>query len=156
MLLIPFLLFFLIIKFIFNVITNYKNIFNWISLIIIIFSIVLIFTFNIIRIKIDYLLNNYDRNIVIKNVDFKTNKDDYYEELTLENKYKNLSCDGKIKIFINNKKDKLIAFCDYYSVPNGEGYFFYSSSKDELIKKHVKGIESIKKLDTNWYYVNLY
>lgn len=73
----------------------------------------------------------------------------------LDEEYKNLSCNGKVNIFLNNEKERLIGFCYSLSITDGSSYFIYSSGGKELIKKNIKFIEKIEFKDKDWYYVQL-
>lgn len=88
-----------------------KNIFNWIPLIILIITMIFIGLSD--SFKIDYNFKKYlnDRNYIVNQI--KSGKLDVSEDesVPLTREYKNVSCDGTAKVFLNTKNQILISFC---------------------------------------------
>lgn len=119
---------------------------------------ILIFIFlNSIDIRRQYEFNKYfsDRNYIINQV--QTDKLNYEEQsiVALDEKYKNLSYDGNITIFLNNEEEILIGFWETMPFPDNGSYFIYSSGGEKLIRENIKFIYKVERWKENWYYVML-
>lgn len=151
---IPILYVYMLIKSIRLVKEKIKIFLNWIPLLILIFIVVVCIFFNPIDLRNQYEFKKYfdDRNYIINQIqnDFESGN-----IFMLDEEYKNLSCSGKVNIFLSNEKERLIGFCYSLSITDGGSYFIYSSDGQELIKKNIKFIEKIEFKDKNWYYVQL-
>lgn len=152
---IPITIIYILIKSINLIKEDVRNVFNWISLIILIITMIFIGLSD--SFKVDYNFKKYfnDRNYIVNQI--KSRKLDVSEDgsVPLTREYKNVSCDGTAKVFLNTKNQILISFCQDFGIPNGGSYFVYSSNGKDLIKSNMNLIENINKKNENWYYVQL-
>lgn len=132
-----------------------NNIFNWIPLMFLIINLVLVLLFEPAKINYDFDTHFDNRNFIVNKI--KNDKVNFSDNsiFPLQEKYKKLSCDGNVKIFLNNENELLIGFCLTTSVPDGGSYFIYSSGGKELINDNILLIGKIKRKAKNWYYVLL-
>ena len=100
---------------------------------------------------INYKKNYKERNDIINEI--IQEKDNEYVK-NISNKNSDISCDGKLYIHKNIESEILIEFCLSPAFPDGGCSLFYSSGNQELIKNNIISIDSIKKMDDNWYIVN--
>ena len=134
---------------------NIKNIFNWIPLFILFIILMFIGLCDIFKINYNFKKYFNDRNYIVNQI--KSGKLNISEDgsVLLTKKYKNVSCDGTARVFMNNKNQVLICFCQNIGIPQGGSYLVYSSNGKDLIRSNMSQIENINKKNKNWYYVQL-
>ena len=126
---------------------------NWLPLFILIFIIIIYIFFNPLYIKqiINYKKNFEIRTSLVNNIkkEKNVNQNKYIENVSNE-----VSCNGKIYVYINTDTETLVEFCISPGFPDGGTSLFYSSHNERFIKDNLISVENIKKLNDNWYIVN--
>lgn len=133
---------------------NCKKIFNWLPLFTIII-LTLLFNFlnpTKLREQMEYKKYYNKRNkmvqeVIKKNISYTNNIVELPEE------YKQISNNGKMYIYLNNKQDTLIGFSVYMSFPDEGSEIIYSSGGKRLIEENFNSVHSIEQRDNNWFYV---
>lgn len=154
-LIIPITIIYILIKSVNLTKEDVRNVFNWIPLIILIITMIFIGLSD--SFKVDYNFKKYfnDRNYIVNQIKSESLDVSENGSVLLAGEYKNVSCDGTARVFLNTQSQILISFCQDVGIPTGGSYFVYSSNGKDLIKRNMSQIENINKKDKNWYYVQL-
>lgn len=152
---IPIIIIYILIKSINLIKEDVRNVFNWIPLIILIITMIFIGLSD--SLKVDYNFKKYfnNRNYIVNQIKSEALDVSENGSVLLAGEYKNVSCDGTARVFLNTQSQILISFCQDVGIPTGGSYFVYSSNGKDLIKRNMSQIENINKKDKNWYYVQL-
>lgn len=72
----------------------------------------------------------------------------------LPSKYRKLSTNGQVYLYLNNENDIVLAFWISRGILSGSTQVIYTTGGEELIRSNELGqsITSITKLDDAWYY----
>ena len=134
-----------------------RKLINFISIIILLCSVLLFAFFPFRKVKTNYELNNYEKTRleIIDKIIYNELKPDDFGNVKLPKEYKKYSMSGEITIYQNNKEDQLICFWIFRGMQSGSVQLMYSTGGEELIKDNENGhpITNIEKLKDNWYYV---
>lgn len=108
--------------------------------------------FRFIRIKVDTILYEKDRKIIINMInDDKLLKDDY-NNVKLPKEYSFLSSSGEVHVYEHNG-DELVSFWVIRGFLSGSIEIVYSPSGEGIIRDVIPYINSLTKLQGNWYYI---
>lgn len=133
---------------------NIKLIINYLPIIILGITAILIifFPFRKVKTKVELTLYESQRNEIIKEV---KDNEHYYEGIIKLPKYKYLSSNGEIIVYQNDEKGTVVGFWILRGMMSGDIQLIYSDGGEKLIKENETGhpIIRIDKLKDNWYYV---
>lgn len=140
-----------------NVIKEKKKIVNYISILILGFTILLtlFFPFRLSKAKLELSLYRKDRNHIIEMVKEKKLNTEDSSIIKLPNPYKKTSTGGEIEVYQNDENGMVISFFVLRGPMSGSTKLMYSDRGEEMIIKNAwkNEIKSILKLDENWFYV---
>lgn len=129
---------------------------SFISIFIMLLTIILHFNFPFEEIKLNVEWNKYDelRYEVINLVKEDKLEFDLDTKIAiLPNNYKKISQTGEILIYENSSENQMIGFFINRGMLSGSKILIYSTGGSELIEDNEKYIKNIKKIRDNWYYV---
>lgn len=134
-----------------------KNLFNIISLVIVILTALLVLFSPFRETKVRLELNLYDEEL-LEVIDMIENNKLAVDEIgnaKLPDKYKKVSASGEVSVYQNDENGVVVAFWVSRGMQSGSVQLIYSTDGEELIKDNETGhpIVSIDKLKNNWYYV---
>ena len=134
-----------------------KNLFNIISLVVVILTalLVLFFPFREAKVRVELNLYEDERLEVIEMVENNKLEIDDLGNAKLPDEYKKSSTSGEVTVYQNDENGVVVAFWVFRGVQSGSVQLIYSTGGEELIKDKETGhpIVSIDKLKDNWYYV---
>lgn len=134
-----------------------KNLFNIISLVVVILTalLVLFFPFREAKVRVELNLYEDERLEVIEMVEKNKLAVDEIGNAKLPDKYKKVSASGEVSVYQNDENGVVVAFWVFRGMQSGSVQLIYSTGGEELIKDNETGhpIVSIDKLKNNWYYV---
>jgi len=138
-------------------IKNHKSVLNFLSIIILIITtlLILFFPFRMAKTKLELSLYESERNAIIEMIVKGELKADDIGNVKLPNKYKKTSTSGEVALYQKNEEGIVVAFWVFRGMLSGSVQLIYSTGGEQLIKDNETGhpIVSIKKLKNNWYYV---
>ena len=130
---------------------------NFISVIILLTSIVLFLCFPFREIKVKYEVNAYEKQRleIIELIKIEKLKADEYGNVSLPKKYKIYSVSGEVYLYQNNEEGQVIGFWVFRGMVSGSIELIYSTGGEELIKANESGhpITKIEQLKDKWYLV---
>lgn len=134
-----------------------KNVFNIISLIVVVLTALLVLFFPFREAKVRLELNLYEEECLelIKMIEDNKLEVDDLGNANLPDKYKKVSTSGEVAIYQNDENGVVVAFWVLRGMQAGSVQLIYSTGGEELIMDNETGhpIVSIDKLKDNWYYV---
>lgn len=134
-----------------------KNVFNIISLIVVVLTalLVLIFPFREAKVRLELNLYEEERLEIIRMIEDNKLKVDDLGNVELPDKYKKVSTSGEVAVYQNDEDGKLIGFWVFRGMLSGSVQLVYSTGGEQLIRSSdiEHPIVSIDKLKDNWYYV---
>lgn len=130
---------------------------NFISIIILLISIILFVCFPFRELKVKYEVNAYEnqRLEIIELIKNEELKPDEYGNVSLPKKYKMYSVSGEVYLYQNDEDGQVIGFWVFRGMLSGSIEVIYSTGGEELIRANESGhpITKIEKLKDKWYLV---
>lgn len=134
-----------------------RNVFNIISLIVVVLTalLVLFFPFREVKVRLELNLYEDERLEIIKMIEDNKLEVNDLGNTKLPNKYKKVSTSGEVAVYQNDEDGKAIVFWIFRGMQSGSVQLIYSTGGEELIRDNETGhpIVSIDKLKDDWYYV---
>lgn len=134
-----------------------KNVFNIISLIVVILTalLVLFFPFREAKVRLELNLYEEERLEIIRMIEDNKLKVDDLGNVKVPDKYKKVSTSGEVAVYQNDEDGKVIGFWVFRGMLSGSIQLVYSTGGEQLIRSSdiEHPIVSIDKLKDNWYYV---
>ena len=134
-----------------------RNIFNIISLIVVILTalLVLLFPFRESKVRLELNLYEEERLEIIKMIEDNKLKVDELGNVELPDKYKNVSTSEEVAVYQNDEDGKVIGFWVFRGMQSGSVQLIYSTGGEQLIIDNETGhpIVNVDKLKDNWYYI---
>ncbi len=136
---------------------NKNSVLNIISIIILITIVltVLFFPFRYIKTKVELILYEDERNVIIEKIKNNKLNIDKFGNASLPKEYKKVSTSGEVFIYKNENNKMVVSFWVFRGMVSGSAELIYSTGGEKLIRENEKEhpIISIKKMKDNWYYV---
>ena len=134
-----------------------KNVFNIISLIVVILTalLVLFFPFREVKVRLELNLYEEERLEIIRMIEDNKLKVDDLGNVKVPDKYKKVSTSGEVAVYQNDEDGKVIGFWVFRGMLSGSVQLVYSTCGEKTIRSSniEHPIVSIDKLKDNWYYV---
>lgn len=131
---------------------------NYVSLVILMITVLLFLFFPFREFKFKYEFNKYEKSrleIVEKTRKFELVPYDKIGNIKLPKEYKKYSLSGEVFVYQNDENGVVIGFWILRGIQSGSIELIYSTGDEQLIRKNETGhpIVSIKKIKENWFYV---
>lgn len=150
---------FILIKSIINIITK-KEYINFITILILIITIIINFNFPFreVKVNLEFKLYKNKREKIIEYIKKEKVFENESGKVSLPLYLKNIYSSGEIYVYQNDNNGMVIGFYIVKGIVSSESIqLIYSSDNENLIINNDKlyRIVKIKKLDNNWYYVEI-
>jgi len=141
-----------------ELIKNHKTIINYLPVIVLITTAILLFNFpfRIAKVKLELMLYKNERTTVIQMVEDGELEAGRLGNIELPIEYKQISTSGEILVYQNNKEGTVIGFwVSRGMLLSGSVVLIYSTGGEQLIEANLgaHSIKSIEKLKDTWFYV---
>lgn len=132
-----------------------KSYLSIVTILVIILGTFIIIKFPFIDVKFSFEFKTFydEREEVINLIKNNELKPDENNIVQLPLKYKKISNSGEVPVYVNKDNLQIIGFWIYRgTVVDEQEILIYTSEDEQSIKDNIKYIDSITKIDDQWYY----